>query len=49
VLEGRVQNAITAGAVLAALVSRERDWSTLRPADTPWASRELARGQRSSR
>jgi ADP-ribose pyrophosphatase len=49
VLEGRVQNAITAGAVLAALASRERDWSTLRPADTPWTSRELARGQRSSR
>jgi ADP-ribose pyrophosphatase len=36
VLGGRVQNATTVIAVLAALASREQGWATLRPHDAPW-------------
>lgn len=36
VLERRIRNAITAIALLAARASRERQWSTLAPADAPW-------------
>ncbi len=36
VLEGRVQNGILVAAVLAAHVSRQRGWDTLRPHDAPW-------------
>ena len=46
VLTGRVQNGIAAAAVLAAAVSRGREWADLRPADAPWAGRERARGER---
>lgn len=49
VLAGRLQNAIAAAAVLAAVAARSRGWSTLRPADAPWTGRDLVRGQRSSR
>ncbi|MBK0419886.1 NUDIX hydrolase [Leucobacter sp. CSA1] len=48
VLAGRVQNAITANAVLAAAASRARGWATLRPADTPWNRRAAVRGERSA-
>lgn len=36
VLEGRFQNSILVGAVLAAHVARQRNWDTLRPHDAPW-------------
>ncbi|WP_342666697.1 NUDIX hydrolase [Knoellia subterranea] len=36
VLEGRIQNSILAAAVLSAHVAGQRNWSTLRPYDTPW-------------
>lgn len=48
VLAGRVQNAVTASAVLAAEAARARDWATLRPSDEPWLRRERVRGERSS-
>lgn len=38
VLAGRVNNATTVVAVLAAHASRERGWATLRPHDAPWPS-----------
>jgi ADP-ribose pyrophosphatase len=46
-LEGRVQNAVTVSAALAAWVSRGRGWSTLRDPELPWIAREAARGARS--
>lgn len=46
-LAGRVQNGIAVSAVLAAVAARAGDWRSLRAADEPWPSRELARGQRS--
>ncbi|MFZ4079432.1 MAG: NUDIX domain-containing protein [Microbacteriaceae bacterium] len=36
VLDGRVSNSIFQIAVLTALASRDRGWSTLRPGDAPW-------------
>lgn len=48
VLAGRVQNAVTANAVLAAWVARERGWDTLRDPELPWTAREASRGERSS-
>lgn len=47
VLEGRVHNAVTANAVLAAVAARGRDWATLRDATLPWTVREQVRGERS--
>lgn len=47
VLGGRVQNAVTANAVLAAVAARARNWETLRDAGLPWAAREAVRGERS--
>ncbi|MBL3687291.1 NUDIX hydrolase [Leucobacter zeae] len=47
VLDGRVHNAVTANAVLAALAARERGWRTLRDPESPWTAREAARGERS--
>lgn len=47
VLDGRVQNALTTNAVLAAAAARSRGWSSLRPADSPWTRRGLVRGDRS--
>lgn len=41
-LEGRVQNGVLIGAVLAAHVARERGWSSLRPHDAPWPQRPAA-------
>lgn len=35
-LEGRLHNSLLIAGVLAAAVSRERDWASLRPADVPW-------------
>lgn len=36
VLAGRIHNATTVASVLAVELARQRDWSTLRPADSPW-------------
>ena len=47
VLEGRVQNTVTANAVLAAAAARGRGWSTLRDPELPWTSRAAVRGERS--
>lgn len=46
-LDGRIGNAITVSAVLAAEASRSQGWQTLRDPETPWASRDIARGERS--
>jgi hypothetical protein len=43
VLAGRLHNATLAIGVLAALRSRDRGWSTLRPVDARWASRHTDR------
>ncbi|WP_427869597.1 NUDIX domain-containing protein [Leucobacter luti] len=47
VLAGRVKNAVTANAALAAAASRSRGWATLRDPSTPWSARESSRGERS--
>lgn len=47
-LAGRVQNAVTVSAALAAWASRARGWATLRDPELPWTAREAARGARSS-
>ncbi|WP_413614230.1 NUDIX domain-containing protein [Leucobacter luti] len=47
-LDGRIQNAVTASAVLAAAAARASGWSTLRDPELPWTAREAARGERSS-
>lgn len=47
VLEGRVQNGVTANAVLAAEASQRRGWETLRDATSAWPRREAVRGERS--
>jgi len=39
VFTGEIDNALTVSGLLAAAYSRERGWSTLRPADTPWPAR----------
>lgn len=49
VLDGRVQNATTIKAVLAADAARARGWTTLRSPTEPWHARERVRGERSSR
>lgn len=46
-LAGRVQNAVTVSAVLAAEVSRARDWDSLRDPELPWTARDSSRGERS--
>ncbi|MEB4613809.1 NUDIX hydrolase [Leucobacter sp. M11] len=48
VLDRRVQNAITANAVLAAYASRAGGWASLGDAASPWERRETVRGERSS-
>lgn len=48
VLAGRVQNAVTASAVLAAAVSRGGGWASLRDPELPWTAREASRGERSN-
>ncbi|WP_193787060.1 NUDIX domain-containing protein [Leucobacter japonicus] len=47
VLDGRVQNTVTANAVLAAEAARARGWSTLRDPALPWNGRAAVRGERS--
>jgi ADP-ribose pyrophosphatase len=47
-LDGRVQNAVTVSAVLAAWAARGRGWETLRDPELPWTAREASRGERSS-
>lgn len=47
VLDGRVQNTVTANAVLAAVAARSRGWSTLRAAELPWSARAAVPGFRS--
>ena len=46
-LDGRIQNAVTVSAVLAAEAARGRGWATLRDPDLPWTARAAARGERS--
>ena len=46
-LDGRIQNAVTVSAVLAAEAARSRGWATLRDPDLPWTARAAARGERS--
>lgn len=48
VLSGRVQNAVTTNAVLAAVAARAAGWRTLRPGDAPWVRRDQVRGERSA-
>lgn len=48
VLDGRVKNAVTAGAVLAAAAARSRNWETLRDPASSWEARDAVRGERSS-
>ncbi|MEV8339524.1 NUDIX hydrolase [Leucobacter sp. NPDC077196] len=47
VLDGRVQNTVTANAVLAAAAARARGWQTLRDPELPWTGRDAVRGERS--
>lgn len=47
-LAGRVQNAVTVSAVLAALAAKARGWETLRDPELPWTAREASRGERSA-
>ena len=47
VLEGRIANGLTVGAVLAAAASRAAGWATLRDPESAWTARELVRGKRS--
>lgn len=46
-LSGRIGNAVTVNAVLAAHAARGLDWSTLRDPEAPWGFREGVRGERS--
>lgn len=39
VFAGTVENSIAVAGLLAAAHSRDRDWATLRPADSPWPAR----------
>jgi ADP-ribose pyrophosphatase len=39
VFTGEIQNALAVSGLLATAYSRDRGWSTLRPADTPWPAR----------
>ena len=47
VLDGRLQNTVTANAVLAAAAARARGWQTLRDPDLPWNGRDAVRGENS--
>ncbi|GAA1325331.1 NUDIX domain-containing protein [Leucobacter albus] len=47
VLEGRVANGLTVGAVLAAAASKAGGWASLRDPHLAWPARELVRGERS--
>lgn len=47
VLEGRVHNAVTASAVMAARIARDSGWTSLRDPELPWSAREASRGERS--
>lgn len=46
-LQGRIGNAVTVSAVLAAHAARAAGWATLRAPDTPWEFRAGVRGERS--
>lgn len=46
-LAGRVQNAVTVSAVLAAWAARADGWRALRDPELPWTAREASRGERS--
>lgn len=46
-LDGRIGNALTVGAVLAAAASKAAGWTTLRDPDLPWTARDRVRGERS--
>ncbi|WP_017792150.1 NUDIX domain-containing protein [Leucobacter salsicius] len=46
-LTGRIGNAVTVSAVLAAHAARAQDWATLRDPESPWVFREGVRGERS--
>lgn len=48
VFAGRVHNAVTASAVLAAHAARSAGWQTLRDPEQPWTAREASRGERSN-
>ncbi|UOQ61556.1 NUDIX hydrolase [Leucobacter rhizosphaerae] len=48
VFAGRVQNAVTVSAVLAAHAARADGWPALRDPELPWTAREASRGERSS-
>ena len=39
VFTGEIQNALAVSGLLAAAYARDREWSTLRPADAPWPAR----------
>jgi 8-oxo-dGDP phosphatase len=39
VFTGEIQNSLAVAGLLAAAYARDRSWSTLRPADTPWPAR----------
>jgi ADP-ribose pyrophosphatase len=43
VLAGRLHNPTLVLGVLAAAAARDRGWSTLRPADSPWPERSPTR------
>ena len=45
-LAGRISNSATLVGLLSAGLSRDRGWSTLRPADAPWPAREAQRARR---
>lgn len=45
VLDGRMQNTVTANAVLAAAAARARGWRTLRDPELPWSGRDAVRGE----
>lgn len=46
-LQGRIGNAVTVSAVLAAHAARAAGWATLRAPDAPWEFRAGVRGERS--
>lgn len=46
-LAGRIANAITVSAVLAAHAARAQGWASLRDPELPWTAREAVRGERS--
>lgn len=47
VLDGRVKNGLTVGAVLAAAAAKAAGWQTLRDPHLAWTARDLVRGDRS--